>query len=402
MGGGPRRLRMLQDVARDESFRIEPRDEHIVEPYEWIGGGQSRAGIVGVSEAIAVDVTGIEHRLDGAPPDVAAAQPYERTQAQRQTLDLERLAGRNRVEVPDQHMKPVVLMAGDAAQQRTKLQDSAPLRPGGVHRAQMHTEEPHALAGRHHFDERVARDPRPYPFGECDRTTTQEAERLTRERSPFGHVGQGVNSLDVGGFRRLLQQHQIGCTGVDDCRDRIDAAMPAVLNVVGEQAKHQSRVESLPGDGISGFSNKVRYGCPSRSPRSWMTKSRDAWIFTGRPTMSINIRRSGTRSGAMSGASWLNGREWTPGTKNPVGLKSSTAPAPINVTSRSLVPRPSASNGALSFQRRRVTALPRKIAVVPGGTVASIVRQNASNSAPRPPNASAMTLSRFSCSASPP
>src|SRR4029450_7917231 len=129
MVGGPRRLRMLQDVTRDESFRIEPRDEHIVEPYEWIGGGQSRAGIVGVSEAIGVDVTGIEHRLDGAPPDVAAAQPYERTQAQRQTLDLERLAGSNRVEVPDQHMKPVVLMAGGAVQGGAKAPGSGARRP---------------------------------------------------------------------------------------------------------------------------------------------------------------------------------------------------------------------------------------------------------------------------------
>ena len=45
-----------------------------------------------MSEAIAVDVTGIEHCLDGAPPDMAAAQPHEGTQAQRQTLDLELLA----------------------------------------------------------------------------------------------------------------------------------------------------------------------------------------------------------------------------------------------------------------------------------------------------------------------
>jgi len=79
--------------------------------------------------------------------------------------------------------------------------------------------------------------------------------------------------------------------------------------------------------------------------------------LTGRPTIAINRLRSGTRSGAMSGSFSQSGREWMPGTKKPVGSKYSTPPSPTKVTSRSLVPGPSASKGALSRQRCPVTAL---------------------------------------------
>ena len=121
-----------------------------------------------------------------------------------------------------------------------------------------------------------------------------------------------------------------------------------------------------------------------------------------RDAMSINRRRSGTRSGAMSGSTSLNGREWTPGMKKPVTLKNNNVASPTSVRSRSLDPGPSASNSAASRQRHPVTALPRRIAVVPGGTKSSTMRQNDSNSLGRPPNARRMTFSRFSCSVRPP
>ncbi len=81
----------------------------------------------------------------------------------------------------------------------------------------------------------------------------------------------------------------------------------------------------------------------------------------------------------MSGSFSLSGREWMPGTKNPMASKYSTPASPTSVTSRSLVPAPSASKGALSRQRWPVIALPRMMAVVPGGTNSCRMRQNSSN-----------------------
>ena len=53
----------------------------------------------------------------------------------------------------------------------------------------------------------------------------------------------------------------------------------------------------------------VRYGWSSRPPRNWMTTSRDAWMLTGRPVITINVSRSGINDGAISGSSSDTGRE---------------------------------------------------------------------------------------------
>ena len=83
-------------------------------------------------------------------------------------------------------------------------------------------------------------------------------------------------------------------------------------------------------------------------------------MLTGRPVIAISVSRSGTRSGAMSGSSSESGRECTPGTKKPVTVNRPITASPTSVRSRSLVPGPSASNGAPSFHRQPVTALPRR------------------------------------------
>src|SRR5690349_21777179 len=290
-----------------------------------------------------------------------------------------------------------MLMLSDRRQQRTQLEETAPLGPRRVHRAQMHAEDPQRLALRHDLDERVARQPRPMPLRVDDAGTAQVAERLTRERSRVGHASAGRERFDHVRPRRFLENHDVGRTAVDDLRDLLDASGSAALNVVGEQAKRHAGRESVI-EMPAGFSNSVRYGCPSRSPRNWITMSRDAWIFTGRSTIAINRWRRGTRSGAISGSSSLNGRECTPGTKKPLAVKNSSAPLPTSVRSRSLVPGPSLSNGALSFQRWPVTALPRRTTVVPSGTTSRMMRQNSSKRSARPPNARRMTFARFSAS----
>jgi hypothetical protein len=43
-----------------------------------------------------------------------------------------------------------------------------------------------------------------------------------------------------------------------------------------------------------------------------MIQSLVPWMLTGRPTISISRRRSGSSSGAMSGCASPSGLEWTP------------------------------------------------------------------------------------------
>jgi hypothetical protein len=133
-----------------------------------------------------------------------------------------------------------------------------------------------------------------------------------------------------------------------------------------------------------------------------MTKSRVAWMFTGLPTICMRISRSGIKSGAISGSSSLTGLECTPGTKKPFSLKRPTTLSPTSVRSRSLVPGPSASNGAPSFQRSPVTALPRSTTPVPSGIAARIRSQKAWNFASSLPKARRTTFRRFSSSVNPP
>src|SRR6266849_6576975 len=61
--------------------------------------------------------------------------------------------------------------------------------------------------------------------------------------------------------------------------------------------------------------------------------------------------------------------------------------APISVTSRSLVPRPWASNGSPSSQRLFVTTLPRSATPVPSGRPAFRLTQNSRNLSGSPSNA---------------
>src|SRR5207247_1311474 len=75
---------------------------------------------------------------------------------------------------------------------------------------------------------------------------------------------------------------------------------------------------------------------------------------------------------------------------------------PTIVRSRSLVPGPSLSNGALSCQRYPVTALPRSTAAVFGGSASLSTSQNSSRRRRSPPKTSCTTRSRISVSVKPP
>src|SRR3954468_7067067 len=102
----------------------------------------TREGVTDIramEQAVAVEVPGVEHQLDGSPPDISAAEPDQRPQSVGQLAEVEQIAGRQRVEVSREEMKSL-LMARDAGQERAQFDDAMPLRPGGVERAQMHAE----------------------------------------------------------------------------------------------------------------------------------------------------------------------------------------------------------------------------------------------------------------------
>src|SRR5687767_3819098 len=75
---------------------------------------------------------------------------------------------------------------------------------------------------------------------------------------------------------------------------------------------------------------------------------------------------------------------------------SITMSPPTKVTSRSLVPGPSASNGSPVLNLCPVTALPRRITSTPAGVASPSTRRNSSKRFGSPPKASLITRSRYS------
>src|SRR5205807_5971556 len=97
------------------------------------------AGVERVQFPVRVRVAGIDHHVDRLPADLAAVQPYEPAQAQRQTLGIELLARRERVEIAGDEMRAVAV-ALDRREQRSQLARAQPLGPVRVNRRQMDAE----------------------------------------------------------------------------------------------------------------------------------------------------------------------------------------------------------------------------------------------------------------------
>src|SRR5689334_11708537 len=140
------------------------------------------------------------------------------------------------------------------------------------------------------------------------------------------------NPLDDAWQRRFLEDDDVGSAEGDDGLQRVLSSGPAAADIVAEELDRHSWWRRCRGAVVSSpRSISVRYGWPSSSPRKYMTASRVAWMFTGRWTIAMSCSRSGTSSGAIVGSSSLNGREWMPGTKNPVILKNSRTFSPTRV-----------------------------------------------------------------------
>src|SRR6478672_11865649 len=96
------------------------------------------------------------------------------------------------------------------------------------------------------------------------RHPADEAKREPRMRSPVRHVAARGERFDHRGNRRFLKDDDIGRAGADPGFEGGLAAGPTPADVVAEKADHS----------MSFFSTSVRYGCPSSSPRRYITKSR--------------------------------------------------------------------------------------------------------------------------------
>src|SRR4051812_23291797 len=134
--GGRRRGGVRHDLAAPNTIRKPRGREEVVEPYVRRPRRKRVADIGPVQQAVCVDVSGVEHQLNRAPPDMAAAQPDERAQAMRQFPEIEQIARRERVEISGEQVE-AMLMASNARKQRAKLDHPVALRPCGVERAQM-------------------------------------------------------------------------------------------------------------------------------------------------------------------------------------------------------------------------------------------------------------------------
>src|SRR4051812_5262532 len=99
------------------------------------------------------------------------------------------------------------------------------------------------------------------------RHSAHERERLARARPVLLHSRDRSNARKALRPCRLLENDQVRAALADDPRDPVLAAGAAQLDVVAED---------LQGQVPDRWSISTWYGCPSRSPRKWMTISRDA------------------------------------------------------------------------------------------------------------------------------
>src|SRR6476620_9379978 len=122
-----------------------------------------------------IEISGVEHHLNRAPADPAAAQPDQRAQARGKLPEVEDVPGRERVEIAGEQVEPAIVLP-DGPEQCVQLEHAALLRPCGVNRAEVYAEHRKVDAGRMNLKKGMARDARPVPGVHGHRLTTHEPE----------------------------------------------------------------------------------------------------------------------------------------------------------------------------------------------------------------------------------
>lgn len=266
---------MCHNPAGENALRVLSRDENIVQSHMRDRSGKGQAGIVRVFQPERVDIPGITYVLNGAPPDSSAAHPHKRFQSKRQPTGVEGVSRRDRIEVTRKQVK-TVLVTRDASEQRTQLEHAASFGQGRQHRAQMNAEQPNAWRPKRYLDEGVPRETRSDPGGRVHRRSTHERQRLIAERPKIREAQSTRQRADDVSVCRFLQQHNVRRTRSDDGAQRIHATTTAILDVVRQKPERHVVVRASERVSTSGLSNRIKYGCPRRSPRNSITSSRDA------------------------------------------------------------------------------------------------------------------------------
>jgi len=90
---------LVANLAAFEAVGESGRQEHIIESDVGVPRGKGESFIIRMKNSIAIQVAGIEHYLNCFPSNIAAAQPYERAQPERQEAHVEQFARSKGVEV---------------------------------------------------------------------------------------------------------------------------------------------------------------------------------------------------------------------------------------------------------------------------------------------------------------
>src|SRR4051812_32960731 len=141
--------------------------EEVIKPYVRRPGRKRVADLWSVQQPIGIGVIRIEHQLDGAPPDFAAAQPHQRAQAIRQLAKIKEISGRQRVEVAGQHVE-TVLMARNTRKKRPQLDHAMAFGPRRIQRAEVHAENPQLSGSRLDVEKSMPREPGMVPLERSD------------------------------------------------------------------------------------------------------------------------------------------------------------------------------------------------------------------------------------------
>src|SRR3954464_982992 len=123
-------------------------------------------------------------------------------------MKLENLSRRERVEVADQNVKPV-LMSLDSFEQRANLARAPAFIPLGKARAEMQSKHARLAAGRNDLEKRMPGARGIVPLVIINFRTTQKTDRVILSRGPKRVFRRLRDTLDDGRIDRLLKNNEV-------------------------------------------------------------------------------------------------------------------------------------------------------------------------------------------------
>ena len=136
------------------------------------------------------------------------------------------------------------------------------------------------------------------------RMPAEKPRRIPRARTPMRKAGLLGNASHDRGVGRFLKHDDVRLASADDRCERGFPAGPTVSNVVAQEPKSRGSHERASSScslslASSSFvpSINLKYGWSSSTSRAYCRKLEVAWMFTSRPAILHNARRSGTSDG---------------------------------------------------------------------------------------------------------